>query len=242
MLQKTMLQKMFGRFQLCLLFTLFGTMAFGQQDEILNRLYGSGVHAYNRGDYRQAYDYLTAAIDSGNTDPRAHYFRGLSYLKLGRPEQAEREFTVAAKRELELGNVTPAVDGSLFLIQGPDRYALEGVRTEVQRVREQQRNRMNRKRFGEPVQARPDQPRPMESKKGDAAPLVTDPDQEKPKTKKQGDSTPTEAEEESLFDLDEETGEAPAKENKEDEQPERDPFDELLEEDNKGDSEDDPFN
>ena len=59
-----------------------GNAVMAQEDEILNRLYGNGVHAYKRGDYIQAHRWLSEAIDSGNRDPRTRYFRGLAYLKL----------------------------------------------------------------------------------------------------------------------------------------------------------------
>ena len=121
MLHETRTQKKVVGFSLVLLLSFFTTAVVAQEDGVLNRLYGSGVHAYNSGDYLGAYNYLTAAIDTGLLDPRAHYFRGLCYLKLGRREQAEQEFTAAARRELEMGNVTPAVDRSLSTAPRPRR-------------------------------------------------------------------------------------------------------------------------
>ena len=145
MLHETRLKKKVVGFYLVLLLSLFTKVAVAQEDGILNRLYGSGVHAYNSGNYLEAYDYLTAAIDTGLLDPRAHYFRGLCYLKLGRREQAEQEFFAAAQLELELGNVTPAVDRSLVRIQNPDRNLIETSRVEVQRLRASQQNKMKMK-------------------------------------------------------------------------------------------------
>ena len=234
MLHETKPQKKLFGFSLVLLLSFFPTAAVAQEDGVLNRLYGSGVHAYNSGDYLGAYDYLTDAIDTGLLDPRAHYFRGLCYLKLGRREQAEQEFIAAARRELQMGNVTPAVDRSLLRIQGPDRYVLEGARIEVQRVRAQQQSRMNRKRFGKPVQAKPGQPRPTESD-DNAEPIVPAPEAESEATDKPDDGSLTDAEEEDLFDID---AESPSETDQE--EPEPNVFDELLEEDTE-DDEENPF-
>ena len=119
----------------CLFFFLTGSILWvangnavmAQEDEILNRLYGNGVHAYKRGDYIQAHRWLSEAIDSGNRDPRTRYFRGLAYLKLGRPEQASNDFDKAAAREVGDGNLAKLVDQSLVTVQGLDRYRLESA-------------------------------------------------------------------------------------------------------------------
>ncbi|MEE2781064.1 MAG: hypothetical protein VX431_02590, partial [Planctomycetota bacterium] len=118
---------------------------------------------------------------------------------------------------------------------GPDRYIIEGARIEVQRVRAQQQSRMNRKRFGEPVQAKPGQPRPTES--DDAEPIVpaTEAEGESEATDKSDDGSLTDAEEKDLFETDAE----PASETDQ-EEPEPNVFDELLEEDSEDDGEN-PF-
>ena len=48
------------------------------QDPILAQFYGSGVHEYFSGGYRQAIADLTEAVDGGTKDPRVFYFRALS--------------------------------------------------------------------------------------------------------------------------------------------------------------------
>ncbi|MEE3219319.1 MAG: hypothetical protein VX257_03605, partial [Planctomycetota bacterium] len=53
------------------------------QNEVLNELYGNGVHAYFSSDYAKAHEHLTAAVDGGSSDPRVLYFRALCYLKTG---------------------------------------------------------------------------------------------------------------------------------------------------------------
>ena len=40
----------------------------------------------------QAYEQLTAAIKGGSNDPRVFYFRGLTYLHLGRGQEATQDF------------------------------------------------------------------------------------------------------------------------------------------------------
>ena len=69
------------------------------QDAFLGQVYGHGVHAYFSGDYPRAHELMTAAIDRGMRDPRCYYFRGLSYLMLGRPQEADADFTLGAKLE-----------------------------------------------------------------------------------------------------------------------------------------------
>ncbi|HET6881242.1 MAG TPA: tetratricopeptide repeat protein, partial [Pirellulales bacterium] len=73
--------------------------AIGQND-VLNELYGNGVHAYNSGYYRQAYDDLTMAVRSGSQDPRVFYYRGLTYMQLGRPQEARADFRKGASLEM----------------------------------------------------------------------------------------------------------------------------------------------
>ena len=59
------------------------------QNPVLDQMYGTGVHAYFSRQYTDAYNDLTSAIDAGSVDPRVYYFRGLAFLNLGRPEEAE---------------------------------------------------------------------------------------------------------------------------------------------------------
>ena len=56
------------------------------QDAVLGQIYGKGVHAYFGQDYLKAHEEFTSAIDGHTQDPRCFYFRGLTLLKLGRPQ------------------------------------------------------------------------------------------------------------------------------------------------------------
>ena len=206
-----------------------GTVAVAQEDEILDRLYGNGIHAYKRGDYLQAHRWLTEAIDTGNRDPRTRYFRGLAYLKLGRPEQADRDFATAANRELRDGNLAKLVDQSLFTIQGPDRYRLESARTNAQRERHLRNKGMIRERNAKPEQIRPGTPRNAEPAEGTMKDLpvsddaLLDTDQESGDNKQKPDAS---GREEEIFSTDEE----PAKSDPPAENEPADPFDDLFDE------------
>ena len=78
---------------------LFCTMPLAAQDAVLGQLYGNGVHAYFGQDYIRAHELFTQAIDGHTQDPRAYYFRGLTMLKLGRPQEADNDFKAGAKLE-----------------------------------------------------------------------------------------------------------------------------------------------
>lgn len=128
--------------------------AFGQFDA-LEELYGNGVHAYNGGNYTEAYNELTRALENGSADPRVHYFRGLSYLRLGRPQEARRDFADGAKLEMADSDRFYNVSKSLERVQGRPRALLERFRAEARltafHAREQARfERYERIRQNEP--------------------------------------------------------------------------------------------
>ena len=101
------------------------------QDAILGQKYGQGVHAYFSGDYSQAFEQLTAAIEGGSKDPRAFYFRGLTYLQFGRPQEAKQDFQKGADLESRDVNKFYDVSKSLERVQGPARTELENYRVEA---------------------------------------------------------------------------------------------------------------
>ena len=88
-------------------------------DEVLlGQIYGTGVHSFNQGDYVGAYNALTSAIKGGSNDPRAYYFRGLAYLKLGRDDEAKADFAKGAELEVADSVNEFPVNRSLERIQG----------------------------------------------------------------------------------------------------------------------------
>src|SRR5687767_285979 len=89
------------------------------QDAVLEELYGRGVHSFFGRDYRAAHQHLTDAINSGSRDPRAYYFRALTYARLGRPDEARSDFQTGATLEVTSGEPFP-IGRSLERIQGRD--------------------------------------------------------------------------------------------------------------------------
>src|SRR5208337_4536154 len=101
------------------------------QEAVLGQIYGNGVHAYFAQDYLKAYQQFTSAIDGHSQDPRCFYFRGLTLLKLGRPQDAEIDFQHGAKLESSIDQTRAYnVARSLERVQGSDRSTLEQYRLE----------------------------------------------------------------------------------------------------------------
>ena len=121
----------------------------------LSQAYGAGVHAYFAGNHQRAYDDLTQAIEAGSSDPRAWYFRGLAALKLGRLDEAEADFSVAADKEAEAAGDWD-VSRSLERVQGHDRLQLERHRIRARVVAYQQRTSAIRQRYIDAQRRQPD--------------------------------------------------------------------------------------
>ncbi|MGA2254096.1 MAG: hypothetical protein ABSG53_05490, partial [Thermoguttaceae bacterium] len=102
------------------------------QEAVLGQMYGKGVHAFFGQDYLKAHELFTTAIDGHCQDPRCFYFRGLTLLKLGRPQDAELDFQRGAKLESSIDPTRAFnVARSLERVQGSDRNALEQYRLEA---------------------------------------------------------------------------------------------------------------
>ncbi len=117
------------------------------QNEVLNELYGNGVHAYFSSDYAKAHEHLTAAVDGGSSDPRVLYFRALCYLKTGREALAQDDLAAASKIEMEAGNLSERVNRALTRVQGTGRLKVESHRSEARLAVFQQRAKATKKRF-----------------------------------------------------------------------------------------------
>lgn len=98
---------------------------------VLGEEYGSGVHAFFAGDFIVAHARLTDVIDAGSKDPRAFYFRGLTYLKLGRGPEAKVDFRHGSELESKDFNGFYNVGKSLERVQGKDRVQLERFRLDA---------------------------------------------------------------------------------------------------------------
>ncbi len=119
------------------------------QDPVLSRLYGSAVHEFYGGNYAKAHELLSRAIDMGLQDPRAYYFRGLAYLKLGRPDEAEDDFRTGAEIEARDAGIFYDVGRSLERIQGRARMILERHRLSARTTAYRRALEIHRERYGE---------------------------------------------------------------------------------------------
>lgn len=129
------------------LLTTLHASARAQTNDVISATYGKGVHAYFAGRYVEAYEHLTAAIDAGSKDPRCYYFRGLSYLKLGREPEAKADFARGA--ELEMADTTRFynVSKALERCQGRARALLERYRADARLAAFRQRERIRYERY-----------------------------------------------------------------------------------------------
>ena len=117
------------------------------QDAVLGQQYGSGVHAYFMGDAEGAYERLTAAVQGGSKDPRVFYFRGLAYLRLGRPQEAAMDFRKGADLESKDINRFYNVGKALERVQGSERLELENYRVDARMAALEQAEKLRKARY-----------------------------------------------------------------------------------------------
>lgn len=132
-----------------------GVAATAGEHPQLARAYGDGVHAYFAADYQRSYEELSQAIEGGTLDPRAWYFRGLAALKLGRTDEAEADFSTAARREADGTGAWP-VSRSLERVQGCDRLKIERHRARAGIARLQEDRLLRDRRYRDTERARDD--------------------------------------------------------------------------------------
>ena len=97
-------------------------------EPVVRQLYGSGVHAYFAGQFKAAHAFLTQAAASESQDPRIYYFRGLVYVRLGRPDEAKLDFAKGALLEETATDDIYGVDRALERVQGKTRLEIELAR------------------------------------------------------------------------------------------------------------------
>ena len=129
-----------GLVSLCAATTSAGNAVLGQE-------YGSGVHAFFTGDNIAAHERLTAAIKGGSKDPRAFYFRGLVYLKLGRGPEAVMDFRHGAELESKDFNQFYNVGKALERVQGGARIELERYRVKARMAALEEAERIRKARY-----------------------------------------------------------------------------------------------
>jgi tetratricopeptide (TPR) repeat protein len=173
--------------------TLFVCQHASAQAEVLNELYGSGVHAYNAGLYREAYDDLTTAVRSGSKDPRVYYYRGLAYLRLGRPQEAQGDFKKAASLEMADTDHFYPVSKSLERVQGTARTQIERYRSQARLVAYQSRERRRALRYDRIRKNEPNVLMPQEATEMPSpAKEEAEPEPEMPAEKPEPEPTPAE--------------------------------------------------
>ena len=168
------------------------------QEGIVTQLYGNGVHAYFAGQYEEAYEFFSSAIRAGTKDPRVYYFRGLTYWKLGRQEEATQDFAKGAELETADVNQLYPVGRALQRVQGNPRVLLEQYREEarlaswnrqraVERARYEGLRQREQEILKEQAQAPPQAPKmppietpPAPSEKPAAPPFVEQPAEKLP--------------------------------------------------------------
>jgi tetratricopeptide (TPR) repeat protein len=123
------------------------TVSLFAQDAALAQQYGSGVHAYFTGDMMGAYETLTVAIEHGSKDPRVFYFRGLAYLRLGRPQEAAADFRKGAELESKDINRFYNVGKALERVQGNERLELENFRVDARMAALDEAEKLRKARY-----------------------------------------------------------------------------------------------
>jgi len=98
------------------------------QEDLINELYGRGLHEFYSKNYEEAHKHFTASIEQGSRDPRCFYFRGLAYARLGRPDESTADIKRGAEIELANTELLVSVSQSLQRVQGNDRLAIEKER------------------------------------------------------------------------------------------------------------------
>ncbi len=137
------------RFALSLLFALAARSASGTalaQNEVLEQVYGNGVHAYFAGNLGEAQRLFSEAIRLGIQDPRCYYFRGMSYLMSGYDAAARADFARGAHLEYSASAGLYNVGKSLERIQGYQRLVIEQYRSQARLAAASQRERLRQER------------------------------------------------------------------------------------------------
>ena len=129
-----------GLVSLCAAMASAGNAVLGQE-------YGSGVHAFFTGDNITAHERLTTAIKGGSKDPRAFYFRGLVYMKLGRGPEAVMDFRHGAELESKDFNQFYNVGKALERVQGEARIKLERYRVKARMAALEEAERIRKARY-----------------------------------------------------------------------------------------------
>lgn len=125
------------------------------EDLVASQMFGLGVHAFHAGSVEEAFDYFDRAAQREPDDPRVFYFRGLAYLRLGRPDEADADFRKAAELETTRAVGFYNVNQALERVQGRPRVAIEQIRRQA-RIQAQESTREERELRREQVRVNQD--------------------------------------------------------------------------------------
>jgi hypothetical protein len=123
---KSFAMSMFGC--VALLAVAASTLQAEVNEKILADVYNQGLKAFYAGQYTQAHDTLSQAIEGGSKDPRTFYIRGVANLRLGRQAAAKADFEHGAAIEGKDFDLFYNASSALERIQGPERRMLESYR------------------------------------------------------------------------------------------------------------------
>ena len=130
-----------------------GAAALAPAQQILDDLYGQGVHAFHDRDFATSVRWLSEAIEQGTRDPRAYYFRGLSHLRLGDDQAASADFAQGAELETSATDQFFPIAESLARVQGNARVQIESARREARRIAKERLAARERARYEATVAA-----------------------------------------------------------------------------------------
>ncbi len=121
--------------------------AYAQDEHLLERMYGSGVHDFYAGRFSEAHQAFTTVVDNGSRDPRVYYFRAVTLFRLGRPDEGEHDMATGAKLESMDINGVYRVGRALERVQGAERLLLEKHRLSARLATRQRRLERSRARY-----------------------------------------------------------------------------------------------
>lgn len=134
---------------------MLGTVSRDQVNgqDILDDLYGQGVHAYYEGDYSASAQWLGQAIAQGTQDPRVYYFRGLAQLQMGHQTQAKNDFAKGAEIETAGTERYYPIAESLSRVQGNARVSIEQARRAARSTAKERELARQKARYEETLRA-----------------------------------------------------------------------------------------
>jgi TfoX/Sxy family transcriptional regulator of competence genes len=121
--------------------------------DILDDLYGQGVHSYYEGDYSASAQWLGQAIAQGTQDPRVYYFRGLAQLQMGHESQAKNDFAKGAEIETAGTERYYPIAESLSRVQGNARVSIEQARRAARSTAKERELARQKARYEETLRA-----------------------------------------------------------------------------------------